>query len=119
MKSPIDFTLLCDGNDGYAVHCPSEEDADLFLEWARRLYPQWCKAWEDGRNNYPQHGTATVYTFDSKDGNGVWQKAGLRFGDISVSEIGYTIIEFDDIYIQEELAESDQPVSLLIGGANE
>ena len=39
MKSPIDFTLLCDGNDGYAVHCPSEEDADLFLEWARRLYP--------------------------------------------------------------------------------
>ena len=63
MKSPIDFTLLCDGNDGYAVHCPSEEDADLFLEWARRLYPQWCKAWEDGRNNYPQHGTATVYTF--------------------------------------------------------
>lgn len=114
MKSPIDFTLLCDGNDGYAVHCSSEEDADLFLEWARRLYPQWCQAWEDGRNNYSQHGTATVYTFDTKDGNGVWQKAGLRFGDISVSEMGYTIIEFNDICHPIDITESDKDIKFLL-----
>lgn len=115
MKSPIDFTLLCDGNDGYAVHCPSEEDAKLFLEWACCLYPKWCKAWEDGNNNYSRHGTATVYTFDSKDGNGVWQKAGLRYGDLSICELGYTIIEFDDIYKQAEMVESDMPIDALLG----
>lgn len=114
MKSPIDFTLLCDGNDGYAVHCPFEEDADLFLEWARRLYPQWCQAWGNGRNNYSQHGTATVYTFDTKDGNGVWKKAGMRFGNISISEMGYTIIEFDDICHPIDITESDKDIKFLL-----
>jgi len=34
---------------------------------------------------------------------------------LHVLEIGYKIIEFDDIYIQEEMSASDQPISLLLG----
>lgn len=114
MKSPIDFTLLCDETSGYAVHCSTEEDANTFLEWAKCLYPGWCGAWSDGRNNYSRHGEDTVYTFDSSDGNGGWKKAGLMYGDKFVSNIGYRIIEFAEIYKPVELTESDQPIALLL-----
>lgn len=116
MNSPIDFTLLCDRTEGYAVHCTSEEDAGMFVECARALYPQWCESWADGETNYRLHGEDTVYTFDLKDDNGIWQKNGLRFGDISVIKLGYKIISFSEIYQHEEILESDQSFDMLFGG---
>ena len=61
MKSPIDFTLLCDRTKGYAVHCTTEEDAAMFVEWARRLYPNRTSNWNDGETNFDSHGDKTVY----------------------------------------------------------
>lgn len=117
MNCPVDFALLCDETAGYAVHCPTEEDADLFLEWARRLYPKMCEQWADGRNNYDSHGKDTVYTFDRHLREDKWEKSRLMYGSVTqVLDIGYTVIEFDEVYKQEELAEGDQPISLLIGG---
>ena len=115
MKSPIDFTLLCDNAQGYAVHCQTEEEAELFLEWAKRLYPGYCNSWEDTK--YDDHEENTIYTFDSDYGNGKWFKGGLRYGSMQAAiDIGYTIIEFADIYKPAEIVEGDQPISLLIGG---
>ena len=115
MKSPIDFTLLIDKVEGYAVHCSTEEEADLFVEWAHRLYPDRTSNWRQGETKFSHHGEETVYTFNQDIGDGQWRKSNLLFGSVGpVREIGYTIIEFSDIYKAEELAESDQPIGMLL-----
>lgn len=114
MNSPVDFTLLCDVTEGYAVHCETEDDANLFIAWARRLYPRMCTMWSYGVNNYGQNGKDTVYTFDSKI-NGRWEKKRLMFGSVRVTtSLGYKIIEFDDICKHTEINESDQPINYLL-----
>ena len=114
MKSPIDFALLCDRTEGYAVHCTTEEDAAMFVEWARRLYPNRTSNWNDGETNFDSHGDKTVYTFNRKHGDS-WAKSNLLFGDIRrVIDIGYTIIEFDEIHKHEDLVESDKVLDFLL-----
>lgn len=114
MKSPIDFTLLCDKPAGYAVHCPTEEEADLFLKWARRLYPGLCASWHKDENNYSRHESKTIYTFDH-DSRGRWTQGSLLFGNISAAQsLGYTVIEFADIYSSAELNESDKNIEFLL-----
>ena len=118
MKSPIDFTLLCDRTEGYAVLCTTEEEADLFVAWAHRLYPGRTANWKDGETRFADYGEETVYTFNQNNGNGCWQNSNLLFGQFrKVQDLGYTIIQFSDIYKAEELNESDQPLSMLFGGA--
>lgn len=115
MKCPFDFTLLWDTTEGYAVHCQSEEDANVFLHWVRKLFPQMCKMWPKDANHYGDHGKDTFYTFDVKIRD-KWQKSRLMYGSMAtVSRLGYKCIELEEIYKQEELIESDSSLDLLIG----
>lgn len=115
MKSPIDFTLLWDKTEGYAVHCSNCDDAEVFIEWAHNLFPKMCEQWAPGETNYLQHESETVYTFDSKQ-NGKWLKLKLMYGSVdTVREMGYTIIELSDIYTPAELEESEMPLEVLFG----
>ena len=115
MKSPIDFTLLCDRTEGYAVLCTTEEEADLFMEWAHRLYPGRTSNWKDGETRFATYGEETVYTFNQDIGHGCWQNSNLLFGPFrKVQELGYTIIPFSEIYRAEDIAESDQSISMLL-----
>lgn len=114
MKSPIDFTLLCDRTEGYAVHCSTKEEADLFYQWACRLYPNYCTSWSYGSNRWHEHGEDTIYTFD---GGSVpnWQKRGLLFGKKQTAiDIGYTVIEFEEICKQAKVVESDMSLDFLL-----
>lgn len=115
MKSPIDFTLLWDETKGYAVHCSTKEDAEEFIEWSRALFPGMMEAWAPGETNYRQHESETIYTFDSKI-SGEWRKSKLMYGDVHTAEnMGYTVIEFSDIFTMPELEESEMPLDMLLG----
>lgn len=115
MKSPIDFALLWDETDGYAVHCSSQFEAETFIEWARELFPKMCEKWAPGETNYHRHGGNTVYTFDARR-NGKWSKLKLMFGDVeSVIDMGYKIVEFNAIYKEDDIDESEAPLDVLFG----
>ena len=115
MNSPIDFTLLWDNTVGYAVHCSNKADAELFIQYARELHPEMCTQWSPGEINYSQHEKETIYTFGSKVG-GVWRKSKLMYGSVSAArDMGYTIIEFSEIYQEEELDESEASLDVLFG----
>ena len=115
MKSLINFELLWDKTNGYALHCSNRADAELFIESVRELYPSMCTQWAPGEINYMQHGNETIYTFDSKF-NGGWRKSRLMYGSVrSAREMGYTVIEFSDIYQEEELNESETSLDVLFG----
>lgn len=116
MKCPIDYTKLWNETKGYAVRCATREEAEEFIEWTRVLYPGMMDAWEPGELNYDKHGLETIYTFDYKI-SGEWRKHKLLFGAIKEARsLGYTIIEFADIYTPFELQESDKPMDFLFGG---
>ncbi len=115
MKSPIDFALLWDKTEGYAVHCSNKADAELFIQCARELHPEMCTQWSPGEINYYQHENETIYTFDSKIG-GVWEKSKLMYGSVNSARcIGYTIIEFSEIYQEEDINESGASLDILFG----
>lgn len=115
MKSPIDFTLLYDKTEGYAVHCSSSFEAETFIEWARELFPKMCERWAPGEINYYQHESETIYTFDAKNGD-KWMKLKLMYGEVGSSrDMGYTIIEFSEIYQEEDINESEASLDVLFG----
>jgi len=114
MKSPIDFTLLIDKTEGYAVHCSTQEEADLFYQWACRLYPHHCTSWSYGSNRWSEHRENTIYTFDGGTSD-KWHKRGLLYGKIQTAiDIGYTVIEFEEICKQAKLVESSIPLDFLL-----
>lgn len=113
MKSQIDFTLLLDNTKGYAVHCSNEEDAKLFVQCAKELYPEMCKTWGNGETNYSEYGSETIYTFCVRTGGG-WKRSRLMYGSIPVHlDFGYTIIEFSEIYQEEDINESELSIDAL------
>lgn len=115
MKSPIDFTLLWDETDGYAVHCSSLFEAETFIELARELFPKMCEQWAPGETNYHHHESDTIYTFDSRM-NGKWSKLKLMYGDVtSAVDMGYKVIEFADIYKEDDIDESEASMDVLFG----
>lgn len=115
MKSPIDFSLLWDTTAGYAVHCSDQSEAETFLEWVWELYPQACVNWEPDETSYYQHKNQTIYTFDSKVG-GTWEKRQLLYGSVRAArDRGYTIIEFRDIFQEEDIEEVDTSLDMLFG----
>lgn len=115
MKSPIDFALLLDATDGYAVHCSSQFEAETFIEWARELFPKMCEQWAPGETNYHHHKCDTVYTFDHRR-NGKWSKFKLLYGDVtSVIDMGYKVVEFADIYQEYDIDESEASLDVLFG----
>lgn len=111
MKSQIDFTLLFDNTKGYAVHCSNEEEAELFVQCVKELYPEMCKAWDDGETYYSMYGSETIYTFFVRVG-AAWKKSQLMYGAASLST-NHTIIEFSEIYTMPELEESEMPLDML------
>ena len=114
MKSQIDFTLLLDNTKGYAVHCSNEEDAKLFVQCAKELYPEMCTMWDDGETNYSKYGSETIYTFCLRTTGGRWVKSRLMYGSgLMHRNIGFTIIEFSDIYQAEDINESDLSIDAL------
>lgn len=115
MKSPLDFTLLYDNTEGYAVHCSSSFEAETFIEWARELFPKMCEQWAPGETNYHHHESDTIYTFDSRM-NGQWSKLKLMYGDVtSATGMGYKVIEFADIHQEEDIDESEASLDVLFG----
>lgn len=115
MKSPIDFTALWDKTEGYAVHCSNSFEAETFIEWARELFPKMCEQWVPGETNYHHHDGDTIYTFDAiKDGK--WFKLKLMYGDVkSAIDMGYKIIEFADIYLEDDIDDSGASLDVLFG----
>lgn len=115
MKSPIDFALLWDETDGYAVHCSSQFEAETFIEWARELFPKMCEQWAPGETNYHHHKGDTVYTFDSRM-NGKWSKRRLMYGDVAPAiDMGYKVVEFNAIYKEDDIDESEASLDVLFG----
>lgn len=115
MKSPIDFALLWDETDGYAVHCSSQFEAETFIEWARELFPKMCEQWAPGETNYHHHEGNTIYTFDARM-NGKWSKLKLMYGDVtSAADMGYKVIEFADIHKEDDIDESEASLDVLFG----
>lgn len=115
MKPMVDLTLLWDNTVGYAVHCSNKADAELFVQYARELHPEMCTQWAPGEINYRQHESETIYTFDAKYG-GVWKKSKLMYGSVDAArDMGYTIIEFSEIYQEEDLNESEASLDVLFG----
>lgn len=112
MKSQIDFTLLLDNTEGYAVHCSNEEEAKLFVQCTKELYPEMCTTWDDGETNYFQYGSETIYTFCLRTTGGGWVKSRLMYGSASL-DTNYTIIEFSEIYQTEDINESDLSIDAL------
>lgn len=117
MNCPIDFSLLYTETNGYAVHCKTKEEAMEFIDWARQLYPGLCKEWGHDTYNYDTHREKTIYTFDSHYG-GRWNKSRLMYGSVSAAtDMGYTVIEFEDICNRPDIEESDKSLDFLFGGA--
>ena len=118
MDCPIDFSLLLqDPNEGWAVHCPSIDDAATFVKWARMLYPDRVNIdWFQDEYRYYVYRQETVYTFVFNIVEATeWSRPGsLMFGSLSGISSSYKIIEFDDIYNVPELRESDRPIDFLI-----
>lgn len=115
MKSPIDFALLWDKTEGYAVHCSNFFEAETFIEWARELFPKMCEQWDPGETNYNKHDSDTIYTFDAKQ-NGKWIKLKLMYGDVtSAIDMGYKIIEFADIYLEDDIDDGGASLDVLFG----
>lgn len=116
MKSPIDFTLLWDTTEGYAVHCSTEDEANEFFEWVQLLFPGMVKGWEAKENRFFIHKSETIYTFDSNVSFGEWRKSnGLLYGSVEAAkEIGYKVIEFAEICHHSEIEESEMPIELLL-----
>lgn len=115
MKSPIDFALLWDETDGYAVHCSSQFEAETFIEWARELFPKMCEQWAPGETNYDHNESDTIYTFDSRM-NGKWSKLKLMYGDVaSAIDMGYKVVEFNAIYKEDDIDESEASLDVLFG----
>lgn len=115
MKSPIDFTLLYDKTEGYAVHCSNPADAELFVYWASSLFPKLCSQWAPGETNYQRNGSDTIYTFDASRGDS-FIKFKLMYGDVdSAIYMGYKVIEFSEIYQEEDIDESEASLDVLFG----
>ena len=116
MNCPIDFTLLYDEHKGYAVRCKTKEDAAELVKWAKTLYPELCTEWEMNQSRYSTHHQNTIYTFDSPAGVR-WERTRLMFGHMKTAiGMGYTVIEFEDIYNRPDIEESDKSLDFLFGG---
>lgn len=112
MKCPIDFTLLYDQVEGYAVHCSCKEEAEEFVAWTRKLFPDSCKNWQDGNTNYGYHGSNTIYTFNAMFG-GQWKRSGLLYGSVTAAiGIGYKVLEYADICM--DIEESEMSVESIL-----
>ena len=115
MRPMVDMTLLWDNTVGYAVHCSNKADAELFVQCARESHPEMCTQWSPGELNFSQHESETIYTFDSIFG-GVWKKSKLMYGSVDAArDMGYTVIEFSEIYQEEDLNESEASLDVLFG----
>lgn len=115
MKSPIDFTLLCDKTEGYAVHCQTKEEAEEFVECCKTLFPHMTDNWgKSERCNFDVYKEETAYSFDKKT-NGEWRKFKLRYGSANtMAGMGFKIIEFAEIYYPIDLEESDKSIDFLL-----
>ena len=115
MKSPIDFTALWDKTEGYAVHCSNSLEAETLVEWAHELFPKMCEQWAPGEINYHHHESDTIYTFDCIKG-GKWFKLKLMYGHVtSAIDMGYKIIEFADIYLEDDIDDCGASLDVLFG----
>lgn len=115
MKPQIDFTLLWDKTEGYAVRCRTAEDATVFISCAMELFPEMCRMWRPGETNHDSYSDETIYTFDHKIG-GRWTKSNLAYGSVrSARNIGYKIIDFSEIFQEEDINESEMSMDVLFG----
>lgn len=114
ITSPLDLSKLLD-NPGVCVHCSLLEDAKQFVDCLQHEIPSLTLTWEDGVYNFNSYKENTVYTIWSKS-CGVWSKSRLMYGGMNgCLEMGYTVIEFDELVGQ--IQESDEDLSLLFGGS--
>lgn len=115
MKSPIDFTRMWDEAEGYAVHCSSSIEAETFVDWVRILFPSMCEHWGPNETNYSKNEDETIYTLEIRRNN-KWSKSKLMYGSlIDARRLGYKIIEFSDIFQEEEINESEASLDVLFG----
>jgi hypothetical protein len=115
MTPQVDFTLLFDKTEGYAVHCSNYTDAETLVQQARIIAPNLCNQWGPGEINYRQHESETIYTFDAKQ-SGKWTKLKLMYGSVGAArDMGYTIIEFSEICQEEDINESEASLDVLFG----
>jgi hypothetical protein len=111
----IDFTLLIDRTEGYAVRCRTQHEAEMFIQSVQESYPNMCEHWRPNETNFDQHESETVYTFDSRSA-GNWIKRRLMYGSVdTVEQIGYKVIEFSNIYQEDDLNESEASLDVLFG----
>lgn len=116
----FDLSLLL-GSLGYAVRCRTEEQARKFTAYVESQHPEKFECWGHGETNWGIYGTETVYAFSyldayNDDGGSIFEECGLNYGSAgSLEDEGYTILEFEDVFVQLEsiTAEAAQSVNEL------
>ena len=114
----LDLTLLVsEAHCGYAVNCPTFDEAKQFVDHVREFYPEMSQNWDDGEYRFDSYESDTVYTFDMHLGGDSWSKRSLMYGDMrECIRDGYKILSFDDICARPDIEESDKSLSFLFGG---
>ena len=114
VKIDIEFLL---NNPGTAVQCATEEEAQQFLSYMKKHYPDLCKNWDEDETRFNHYPDGVGYTFYWLDGNGDWRKDPLMYGGISsLHDEHYTVLSLWEIMDSKELEESDQSIDILFGG---
>ena len=100
-----------------AIHVSTLEEAQLVILNAKNQFPERVKNWNAVTNNHWKvYDEETGYTMFYEDDD---KPTTMSYADIPwFKENGYQIVEFSElIEAVAEIDESEQPISLLFGGA--
>lgn len=100
-----------------AIHVATQEQADAVIHNAREQFPERISdSWDERGNYWSDYEDETGYTlyFEGEDEPTTMSYANIPFFE----ENGYVVLEYEELLADAvNLIESDQPISLLVGGA--
>lgn len=100
-----------------AVHVATQEQANAVIHNAREQFPERVSdSWDERGNYWRVYGEATGYTMYFE---GEYEPTTISFSNTPFFEQnGYVVLEYKELLADAvNLIESDQPISLLVGGA--
>lgn len=103
----VDLSRLSEKGVKWAVHCPTEESAEAFMEAMRQQYPKHVELWMD-TTRWDTYWGDTVY---SPDINGACEDNRVTYSDLEFfmdPRHGFTVVSFDSLCVSsEDLPEFD------------